>query len=171
MDAGLILYILILVIDILISLWNSYNAGKELEIMKIENIDKDWPRMIAYSALILSFAGAAYGDLGILSLVAYYLGYIDYNTLLGLLSFSFIVFGFLIILFGLLITVDSIIVAYKTRKLSAIGISIWNSIATIWNIYSYIQGFSYAFQTMKNLFSSDERNSQGIFIALIIIAV
>ena len=171
MGAGLIIYVIILIIDLLISIWNSYNSGRALEIMKIENIESDWPRMVAYSALILSFAGAAYADLGILSLIAYYLGYIDSYTLISVLSFSFIVFGFLIIIFGLVITVDSIIAAYKTKKLSSILIAIWNSIATIWNIYSYIEGFSYAFQTLRGFISSDERNSQGVFIALIIAAV
>jgi ABC-type multidrug transport system permease subunit len=170
MGFGLILSVIILIFDILISVWNAYNAGKSLEIMKIENINEDWPRMVAYSALVLSFAGATYGNLGILSLIAYYLGYINYYTLASLLSFSFLVFGFLIILFGLVITVNSIIVAYKTKGFWNIAIAIYNSIATIWDIYTYIQGFSYALNTVKGLFSSEDRNSQGIFIVLIIVA-
>ncbi|BFI73700.1 hypothetical protein YN1_6870 [Nanoarchaeota archaeon] len=170
MGLGLLIYVLILILDIGISIWNSYNSGKALEIMKIENIESDWPRMVAYSALILSFAGAAYGDLGILSIIAYYLGYINLYTLTSLLSFSFIVFGFLIIIFGLVITVNSIIVAYKTKSFTSIFVAIYNSIATIWDIYSYIQGFSYAFNTLRG-FVSNDRDSQGVFVVLIIIAV
>jgi hypothetical protein len=170
MDSELLIYVIILILDILISIWNSYNAGKALEVMRIENIDKDWPRMVVYSALILSFAGAAYGNLGILSLIAYYLGYVNYYTLISLLSFSFLVFGFLIVLFGLVITVDSIIIAYKTKSFWNIFISMYNSIATIWNIYVYIQGFSSAFDTVKGFFSSGDEDSKA-FIILVVVAV
>ena len=166
-----ILYILIIIFDILISIWNAYNAGKALEYMKLNNIESDWPRMVAYSTLILSFAGAAYGNASLLSIVAYYLGYIDIYTLLGVLSFSFLVFGFLIILFGIVVTVNSIIVASKTRRFFDIFIAIYNSIAVIWDIYSYIEGFSTAFSILRNQFSNEERNSQGVFILIIIAAV
>jgi len=166
-----ILYILIIIFDILISIWNAYNAGKALEYMKLNNIESDWPRMVAYSTLILSFAGAAYGNASLLSIVAYYLGYIDIYTLLGVLSFSFLVFGFLIILFGIVVTVNSIIVASKTRRFFDIFIAIYNSIAVIWDIYSYIEGFSTAFSILRNQFGNEERNSQGVFILIIIAAV
>jgi hypothetical protein len=166
-----IFYILIVIFDILISIWNAYNAGKALEYMKLNNIESDWPRMVAYSTLILSFAGAAYGNASLLSIVAYYLGYIDIYTLLGVLSFSFLVFGFLIILFGIVVTVNSIIVASKTKRFFDIFIAIYNSIAVIWDIYSYIEGFSTAFNILRNQFSNEERNSQGVFILIIIAAV
>jgi len=166
-----ILYILIIIFDILISIWNAYNAGKALEYMKLNNIESDWPRMVAYSTLILSFAGAAYGNASLLSIVAYYLGYIDIYTLLGVLSFSFLVFGFLIILFGIVVTVNSIIVASKTKRFFDIFIAIYNSIAVIWDIYSYIEGFSTAFSILRNQFGNEERNSQGVFILIIIAAV
>jgi hypothetical protein len=166
-----ILYVLIVIFDILISIWNAYNAGKALEYMKLNNIESDWPRMVAYSTLILSFAGAAYGNASLLSIVAYYLGYIDIYTLLGILSFSFLVFGFLIILFGIVITVNSIIVASKTKSFFDIFIAIYNSIAVIWDIYTYIEGFSTAFNILKDQFGNEERNSQGIFILIIIAAI
>jgi len=166
-----ILYVLIVVFDILISIWNAYNAGKALEYMKLNNIESDWPRMVAYSTLILSFAGAAYGNASLLSIVAYYLGYIDIYTLLGILSFAFLVFGFLIILFGIVITVNSIIVASKTKSFFDIFIAIYNSIAVIWDIYTYIEGFSTAFNILKDQFGNEERNSQGIFILIIIAAI
>jgi len=166
-----ILYVLIVVFDILISIWNAYNAGKALEYMKLNNIESDWPRMVAYSTLILSFAGAAYGNASLLSIVAYYLGYIDIYTLLGVLSFSFLVFGFLIILFGIVITVNSIIVASKTKSFFDIFIAIYNSIAVIWDIYTYIEGFSTAFNILKDQFGNEERNSQGIFVLIIIAAI
>lgn len=166
-----ILYVLIVIFDILISIWNAYNAGKALEYMKLNNIESDWPRMVAYSTLILSFAGAAYGNASLLSIVAYYLGYIDIYTLLGILSFSFLVFGFLIILFGIVITINSIIVASKTKSFFDIFIAIYNSIAVIWDIYTYIEGFSTAFNILKDQFGNEERNSQGIFILIIIAAV
>ena len=166
-----ILYILIIIFDILISIWNAYNAGKALEYMKLNNIDSDWPRMVAYSTLILSFAGASYGNASLLSIVAYYLGYINIYTLLGILSFSFLVFGFLIILFGIVVTVNSIIVASKTKRFFDIFIAIYNSIAVIWDIYSYIEGFSTAFNILRNQFSNEERNSQGEFVLIVIAAV
>jgi len=166
-----IFYILIVIFDILISIWNAYNAGKALEYMKLNNIESDWPRMVAYSTLILSFAGAAYANTSLLSIAAYYLGYIDIYTLLGVLSFSFLVFGFLIILFGIVVTINSIIVASKTRRFFDIAIAIYNSIAVIWDIYSYIEGFSTAFSILRNQFGNEERNSQGVFVLIIIAAV
>ena len=166
-----IFYILIVIFDILLSIWNAYNAGRSLEYMKLNNIESDWPRMVAYSTLILSFAGAAYSNTSLLSIAAYYLGYIDIYTLLGVLSFSFLVFGFLIILFGIVVTINSIIVASKTRRFFDIAIAIYNSIAVIWDIYSYIEGFSTAFSILRNQFGNEERNSQGVFILIIIAAV
>jgi len=166
-----IFYILIVIFDILLSIWNAYNAGRSLEYMKLNNIESDWPRMVAYSTLILSFAGAAYSNTSLLSIAAYYLGYIDIYTLLGVLSFSFLVFGFLIILFGIVVTINSIIVASKTRRFFDIAIAAYNSIAVIWDIYSYIEGFSTAFSILRNQFGNEERNSQGVFILIIIAAV
>ncbi|MFP3317264.1 MAG: hypothetical protein RXN79_02560 [Candidatus Nanopusillus sp.] len=166
-----IFYILIVIFDILLSIWNAYNAGRSLEYMKLNNIESDWPRMVAYSTLILSFAGAAYSNTSLLSIAAYYLGYIDIYTLLGVLSFSFLVFGFLIILFGIVVTINSIIVASKTRRFFDIAIAVYNSIAVIWDIYSYIEGFSTAFSILRNQFGNEERNSQGAFILIIIAAV
>ncbi|MFP3132139.1 MAG: hypothetical protein RXQ77_02265 [Candidatus Nanopusillus sp.] len=166
-----IFYILIVIFDILLSIWNAYNAGRSLEYMKLNNIESDWPRMVAYSTLILSFAGAAYSNTSLLSIAAYYLGYIDIYTLLGVLSFSFLVFGFLIILFGIVVTINSIIVASKTRRFFDIAIAVYNSIAVIWDIYSYIEGFSTAFSILRNQFGNEERNSQGVFILIIIAAV
>ena len=166
-----IFYILISIFNILISIWNAYNAGKALEYIKLNNIESDWPRMVAYSALILSFAGAAYGNAALLSIVAYYIGYVDAYTLLGVLSFSFLVFGFLIVVFGIIITANSIMVASKTKNIFDILIAAFNSIATIWNVYTYIQGFSTALSVLKDQFGSEDRNSQGIFILIIIAAV
>ena len=166
-----IFYILISIFNILISIWNAYNAGKALEYIKLNNIESDWPRIVAYSALILSFAGAAYGNAALLSVGAYYMGYIDAYTLLGVLSFSFLIFGFLIIVFGIIITANSIMVASKTKNIFDILIAAFNSIATIWNVYIYIQGFSAALSVLKDQFGSEDRNSQTALILLIVAAV
>ncbi|BBL45486.1 hypothetical protein MJ1_0321 [Nanobdella aerobiophila] len=169
MGLGIAFYVLFMLIDIIISIWNSYNVGRSLEYMRINNIYNDWPRLVSYSTLVLSFAGAAYGTTGILSIIAYYFSYISSNTLISVLSLSFLVFGLLIILFGIVVTVNSIIVAYKTRNFWSVLVALFNSISTIWNIFIYIEGFSYAIESLRDI--SNDRDSQNALALIIIAAV
>ncbi|WP_231434182.1 hypothetical protein [Candidatus Nanopusillus massiliensis] len=72
---------------------------------------------------------------------------------------------------AIIVTVISIIVASKTKRFFDIFIAIYNSIAVIWDIYSYIEGFSTPVNILRNQFGNEERNSQGVFILIIIAAV
>jgi len=161
-----ILTVLILALDFGFSVWNAYASGLNIETLR-RGGGSSWLEAVAYSGLGLAYAGASYVMLIVVGSVAYALGYVSADVVAGVLGLDFLVFGALIIGFGLMVTIQSIIVAYRRRSFGSIAIAAWNIFAEIWDIASYLEGFGDAVSMVKGT-GSDERDETSLILIVIV---
>jgi hypothetical protein len=162
-----LLLVLLLIVDIVISLWNAYASGYNIGMIRKSKAKAGaLTRAAAYSGLGLGFAGIAYVLIMAISYIAYALGYVGAGVVSYAASLNFLVFGFLIIGFGLMVTIQSIAIAVKKRSLFSIVIALWNVFAEVWDIASYVQGFKEATGVIRG-----NRNSRNGAIEITLISV
>jgi len=161
-----IITILILVIDFGFSIWNAYASGLNVEMLRREG-GSSWLRAVAYSGLGLAYSGTSYVMLIVVGYTAYALGYISSDVVGGVLGLDFLFFGLLIIGFGLMVTIQSIIVAFRRRSFGSIAIAVWNIFAEIWDIASYAEGFGEAVSLVKGT-GGDERDETSLVLIVIV---
>jgi hypothetical protein len=165
MDLSLLIFVALLVVSFVISIWNAYSSGFSLRLLRNQP-GQGFARGAAYAGLGLAFAGMSYVMLIVLSFVALAFGYLGMSDVLYLLAFDFLVFGALIIGLGLVVTAQSIAIAVRRRTFGAIAISAWNIFAEVWDIAIYAEGFRSAYGTL----SGGARNRVNV-VALGMLAV
>jgi hypothetical protein len=177
---GWLFIIIILGIDFLISIWNSYQSGLILGLMERHEIPEvTFEKVCAYSGLGEAYAGLTYVLIILIGYIALQLQKISAQTFQVLLALNFVVFGFLIIGFGVMITVQSIIIAYKERTFKSIFIALYNTFAEVWDIANYIEGFKQATAILRGSRSSEKgwgggsrkNEGQGAVLIIVIIAM
>ncbi len=164
-----ILVFVILLFDFGISIWNAYASGYNIGMLRKQQNTSGFTVAAAWSGVGLAFAGITYVLLVVLSYVGAYLGYIDPNTAAAVLGFDELVFGLMIIGFGLMITIQSIIIAAKTKNIWSILIAAVNTIFEVLNIIMYIETFQQSVQMVKGI-AGNRRDEQN-FAILVILAV
>jgi hypothetical protein len=164
-DVSYLLLALIIVFDFVVSLWNAYASGVIWGLLRNQP-GRIFEKACAISGLGLAFAGVAYSTTIVLAWVALDVQYIGAWDFLYLVSFDFLVFGAMIIGFGVLVTVQSIVIAYRQRSFGSIAISVWNTFAEIWDIAIYARGFQAAASAVKG-----NRSGRGAVVALLVVAV
>ncbi len=160
---------LLLAVNFGISLWNAYAAGYNLTMLRYaETPLKSFFTFASYATLVLSFAGVSQVFATVLSLILLALGKISVDVVLYVSGYSFLVFGTLIVFSGIIITIESIVIATQKRDFWSILISIYNVIASIFNIYNYITTFRYASELIK---SGDEREENNALLIVLVSAL
>jgi hypothetical protein len=162
-----ILTVVILVVDFVISIWNSYAAGFTIGLQRISK-GPGYIKAIAGLALAMGLLGETYVLTVVLALVANAYGWVDVGSLNLLLAYNFLITGGLITVLGIGITAESLYVAYKRPGIWTIGGSVYNVFASIWNVFTYLRNFG----TAMNIIKSEERQKgQGAVILLAITSV
>ncbi len=158
----------ILVLDFIISVWNSYAAGYNISLLYKE--DKVGLTLLVWIssvvALILGFVGTTYVLSTVIGFILYSFSYIGGDILTALLAINFLVFGFLITVLGIIITIESVVMAIKRHNLSSILISIFNIGASIWNVFTYISNFG----AVGDLLRGEDKDSKDYAILIIAVA-
>lgn len=158
---GLILAIIFIIIDVIFSIWNSYNAGKIYAYRK------------GLGGVVYTLGGflpMAYVFTIIVTIIFAYLGYLSFADVSFLLGFSFLFFGLAIVMWGVIATTFSFIATVKGRSWTSGLITIWNAFATIWDAYTYISGFLSAWKSVRRAIDSSDFSILDV-IAIIAIAV
>jgi len=165
----LVLTIVILGLDFVIGLWNSYISGYTFGLAKQHPTDRGSDFMLVYSVfgLVIGFAITIYVITIALGAGFAYFGYIDFSVLNGLLALNFLIFGGVITFFGIGLTIMSIYVTYKTRSKWSGLVSIWNVFATILNLYTYIKNFVPAVAIVKSQLNSKKDTGSLIILAAV----
>jgi len=158
---GLILVLLFIVIDIIFSIWNSYNAGKIYAYRR---------GLGSVTYTLGGFLPMSYVFTIVVSAIFAYLGYLSFADLSFLLSFSFLFFGLAIVMWGVIATAFSFIATVKGRNWTAGLVTVWNAFATIWDAYSYITGFLSAWKSIRRAIDSSDFSVLDV-IAVIALAV
>ena len=158
---GLILAIIFIVIDIIFSIWNSYNAGKIFAYRR------------GLGGVVYTLGGflpMSYVFTIIIAAIFAYLGYLSFADVSFLLGFSFLFFGLAIVMWGVIATAFSFIATVKGRSWTSGLITVWNAFATIWDAYSYITGFLSAWKSVRRAIDSSDFSVLDV-IAVIALAV
>ncbi|BFH72273.1 hypothetical protein SJAV_02170 [Sulfurisphaera javensis] len=158
---GLILAILFIVIDVVISIWNSYNSGKIFAYRK---------GIGELTYVLGGFLPMSYIIALILTIILAELGYLSFSDTVFLLSFSFLFFGLAIVMWGVIATTFSAIATVKGRDWKAGLITVWNAFATIWDAYDYITGFLSAWKSIRRAIDSSDFSILDV-IAVIALAI
>ncbi len=164
-----ILVLLILIFDFGISIWDAYASGYNIGMLRKQQNTSGFTVAAAWSGVGLAFAGITYVLLVVLSYVGAYLGYIDPATATAVLGFDSLVFGLMIIGFGLMITIQSIIIAAKTKNIWSIVIAAINTIFEVLNIIVYVETFQQSVQMVKGI--AGNRKDEQNFAILVILAI
>jgi len=158
---------IILLVDFVISIWNSYAAGLMVGFQKVSK-GPGWVRAIAGLALAMGLVGETYVLTVVLALVANAYGLLDTGSLDLLLAYNFLVTGGLVVILGIAVTAESIYVAIRRPGVWTIAGTIYNVFASIWNVFTYVENFG----TAMNIIKSEGRSrNQGAIIVLAITAV
>jgi len=158
---------LIIVVDFVISIWNSYTSGFTYGMLK-KNGGPSWMYLSVALGLALGLAGAIYVTAIVVSFAAYVLGWVDAGTVDLLLAYNFLVTGALLIVLGIGATVQSIYIAIKRPGFWTIAGALYNTFASIWNVFSYISNFGPATQ----IITYERRNErQSSIVQVVIIGI
>ena len=159
---------IILLVDFIISIWNSYAAGFSLGLLKISN-GPGWFRAFAVLGLAVGVLGEAYVIAIVLSLLANASGLVSSESVLLLLAYNYLITGGLIIVLGIGITAESIFIAARGPARWPHRAYFYNVFASIWNVFFYIRNFGVAMNVIKS--EEREGRGQGAVIVLAIVAV
>jgi hypothetical protein len=170
MDIGTVLVILILALDFVLSIWNSYASGYNFKMLRRHNTDASTFMLIyCVLGLMIGVVGTIYVLAIVIGVVAFYMNYISFGVVDLLLAYNFIIFGGLITLLGVGITIQSWVIAIKTHNKWMIVASLWNTFASIWNVFNYISEFSAVTGIIKS--ESKDSDSTGIVVVIFIVAI
>ena len=163
-----ILTALIVVIDLVLSIWNSYTAGFSYGMLK-KSSGPSWMYLSPILGLAMGLAGAVYVTAIVASVVAYVLGLVDVGAVNLLLTYNFLITGGLITVLGIGVTVQSIYIAVKRPGVWTVLGALYNTFASIWNVFVYIQNFGPAVSIINSERQNERKSGLGTLIVLAVV--
>lgn len=158
---------IIVVLDLVLSVWNCYSAGVTSGLLKREG-GPAWANISVVLGLAMGLSGAVYVTAILVSAAAYWLGLIGSGAADLLLAYNAVITGLLIVVIGIGVTIQSIYIAVRKPGFMTIATALYNTFASIWNVFSYISNFGPATQ----IINYERRNErQSSLVQVIIIAV
>ncbi len=162
--------IIILVVNFVFSIWNSYSAGLSYGMLK-RNGGPAWAYLSTILGLSLGLVGGVYVTSIVVGFIGFFFGFVDLGTVDLLFAYNFLVTGLLIVVLGIGVTIQSIYVAAKRPSFWSVGSALFNTIASIWNVFVYMKNFG-PLESLINQERQSERDSNlGTLIILAIIVV
>jgi hypothetical protein len=165
---GAALVILVWLLNFGISIWNAYAVG--LAWVETKHAG-GWPRFMAWMGAIMSASGFSWCYLIILAFAAHGLGWLTLDDVSLMLQVGYILLIPGILFSGMMIMLDSWARAYRTRKITDIGIAAWNTYAQIHNTYHAIRDFDKAFGSVVDSLRSKGTDRKGGGAALVVVFV
>lgn len=121
--------------------------------------------------LSLGLVGAVYVTSIVVGLIGYALGLVDSGTVDLLFAYNFLVTGALITALGIGVTIQSIYIAVRRPGFWTIAGALYNTFASIWNVFAYMRDFGPLESIINYERQSDRKSNLGTLIILIIIVV
>jgi hypothetical protein len=157
MDVRLIITVAILVLDAVISVWNSYVAGE------VSNGNRG---LGIFFYVLGGFLSMAYVISIMPTILLAMLKYIPYTIANFLLSFNFAFLGATIIMWGVIATATSIIIATGTKHWGAGFIIVYAISALIYDTWEYMVDFGGAVKDIVTVLAKDKG---GVIVTLVIV--
>ena len=159
---GLVLTVVVLIIDAVISVWNSYSAGK------VSSVNRGLG--ILFYMLGGLFPMTYVMSIVITVLLAYF-KIITQAIVSLLLNFDFIVFGAVIIAWGVIATATSIIVTVRTRDWRAGLVSAYNIGSLVYDVWDYVSNITSAIADFTGDLASDRDEDSAILVLVVVTAI
>jgi hypothetical protein len=156
---------LILVVDLILSIWNSYTAGFTFGMLRKKD-GPSWMYVSPILGLAIGLVGAIYVTAIVASLVAYWFALVGMGTVNLLLTYNFLIAGGLITVLGIGVTVQSIYIAIKRPGVWTVAGALYNTFASIWNIFVYMRNFGPAVSLVNYERQNERKSSIGALIIL-----
>jgi hypothetical protein len=153
----LILGIIVLVVDFVFSMWNSYNAGRISAVRPVTG-------KLFYA--LGGFLPMGYVLAIVITFIVSYLGYISYSSAVFLLSFSFLFFGLAFIVWGVMATYVTARTAVRGGGWLAWLVTIYDAFATIWDAWDYISGFFSNVRSLRRAIDSSDFSLIDVVLVL-----
>ncbi|KWO62576.1 hypothetical protein [Burkholderia territorii] len=122
---------------------------------------------------LLAWCGAIQSAIGFSSVIGFVVGYVLYATghlpmraATGAMSLWYLLIIVPAIGTGLIITIQSWIVAFRTRSLLDMGSATYNTFAQIHNMAAAVDGIPGAFDSVSKLFDSDDDGGAVVLLGL-----
>lgn len=159
----------LLLLNLAISMWNAYAAGR------IWREVSGFMKLVAWSALVMSACGFLEVLAIVLGFIAISMHWINQHGFDALLSLTYLLIIVPVLGAGLIITIHSWIEAYKRRDFGSIVVAGYNTAADAYNIYEAADGgISGAFKSVSESFSSDDEDdsvAQVVVLLILLVAM
>ncbi len=153
-----------IIVNFVFAIFGAYYCGLNIGAARKNKIKPGISTALSYVSLGMSFFIMAYVIATVISYMLFYLNYIPYASFVFATSFSFLVFGLMIITFGLPLAINAVLV-YKEHKNVSTAFGAFISVAfEVLNIYKYVQGFKDARSALK--MSNEWGSKYGIEIII-----
>lgn len=156
-----------------ISWWNCKSAGSVwIEAKKLGG----FMRVLVWCAAIQSAVGFSSILIVMLAFGAYAGGYLDQAHFQGAMSLWYLLVIFPALGSGLIITIHSLLQAWRTRRIADIGVAAWNTFAQGYNMYSAMKDVPQAWSVVGSLFGGDsksrsDKDNKGNALLILIVVV
>ena len=165
-----LLSFVILVFDLVLSIWNSYSAGLSYGMLR-RNGGPGWAYISPILGLSIGLAGAVYVTAIVVGFIGYLFSVVDLSTVDLLFAFNSLITGALIVVLGIGVTIQSIYVSVRHPSFWNVAGAIYNTFASIWNVFVYMRDFGPLESLINQERRSERRSDVGTLIVIAIIVV
>lgn len=161
----------IIALNLFISWWNCRACGL---VWNEAQRFGGFMKALVWSGAIQSIVGFSSAFVVLLAFIAYATGHLPQLYVQKVFDLWYLLVIFPALGSGLIITIHSLIQAYRERNLASIGTAAWNTLAQVSNMYSAVEGIPRAFDSVGELFSSkgdsDDRKA-ALVLLLVVLAI
>lgn len=158
----------IVILNCGISWWNCKVAGSIwVEAKKVGG----FMRVLVWCAAIQSAVGFSSALIVIMAFGALAFGYLPPEHAQAALSLWYLLIIIPAIGSGLIITLHSLITAWRERNMANMGVAAWNTFASGMNIYNAVSDIPDAWEAVGKVFSGDKKGDTKASALLILIVV
>lgn len=161
---------IILVFDLVLSVWNSYSAGLSYGMLK-RNGGPGWAFLSPILGLSIGLAGGIYVTAFVVGLVGYGFGLVDLGSVDLLFAYNALITGALIVILGVGVTIQSIYITVRRPSFWNVSSAIYNTFASLWNVFVYMRDFGPLTSLINYERQSERKSNLATLIVLAIIAV
>lgn len=163
----IIIFLLLLLVNFIISWYNASSVGKVWVEAKVIG---GFTYFMTLMGAVMSAIGFTWVYVTVLALLLGALGKISSDAVQGILSLGYLLIIIPLLGSGLAIMVSSLITAWKQRTFGNVAVAGYNTIAQAYNSYSAIQTIPSALSTVVNLFGGKKsKNTTTLVVILVVI--
>lgn len=165
-----LLSIIILAVDLVISVWNSYSAGLSYGMLK-RNGGPRWAYLSPILGVSLGLVGGIYVTAIVVGFLGYGFGLVDLATVDVLFGYDALITGGLVVALGIGVTIQSIYISIRRPSFWNVATAIYNTFASLWNVFAYMRDFGPLESLISYERQSERKSNLAVLIVLAIIVV